>query len=235
MCGQPLLVNDQMLGLKDGFPKMFGFLKPYIDSGCTSKIKFALTLLGISRTLVASRNEVIPLNLKTITNPRTTLKEYIIPIGFIKRFVTDFKLNTTLKKAEVADIFVSTKAGPNGPATLSSILSVIHLSYPQMQWILDLCSKEFEDFFSAMYTWAFKNYEKIPKGKGDKSLPITGRISVVHDPECKERLIAITDYVSQVVLKPVHDAIFSLLRKLPQDRTFTQDPRVTKVDTEQHF
>jgi hypothetical protein len=152
MCGRPLLVNKQMLGLKDGFPKAFLFLKPYIDSGETQKIKFALTLLGISRTIEARKDEVIPLNLKTITDPLSTRKEYIIPIGFIKRFVKDFKLHTTVNKASVADIFVSTKAGPNGPATLSSILSVLHLSYPQMQWILDLGSKEFGDFFTQLYS-----------------------------------------------------------------------------------
>jgi hypothetical protein len=141
-----------MLGLKDGFPKAFFFLKQYIDSGETGKIKFALTLLGISRTIIARKDEVIPLNLKTITDPRSTPKEYIIPIGFIKRFVKDFKLHTNLEKAKVSDLFVSTKAGPNGPATLSSILSVLHLSYPQMQWILDLGSKEFGDFFCELYS-----------------------------------------------------------------------------------
>jgi hypothetical protein len=75
------------------------FLKPYIDSGCTQKIKFALTLLGISRTIKAKKTEVLPLNLKTITDPRTTKKEYIIPIGFIKRFVRDFKLFSSIRKA----------------------------------------------------------------------------------------------------------------------------------------
>jgi hypothetical protein len=234
LCGKPLLVNDSLLGLKDGFPKAFLFLKPYIDSGCTQKIKFALTLLGISRTIKAKKTEVLPLNLKTITDPRTTKKEYIIPIGFIKRFVKDFKLFSSIRKAEVSDLFVSTKAGPNGPATLSSIITVLHLNYPQMQWIMDLASKEFRDFFCELYTWSWHNRDKIPKGDGFKSLPLTGRISVVHDPECKERLIAITDYVSQVVLKPFHDAIFSLLRRrLPQDRTFTQDPWIKcKAPTE---
>jgi len=39
------------------------------------------------------------------------------------------------------------------------------------------------------------------------------------------RVIAMVDYLSQFTLKPIHDGILNLLKtKLPQDRTFTQDP-----------
>jgi hypothetical protein len=152
LCGKPLLVNSQGVGLIDGFPKAFIFLKELIDSGKTEQIKFALTLLGISRTLEPKKGEVIPINWKTITDPRKSNKEYIIPNGFIKRFCHDFKLSDVKPLAKVNTLYVSTKAGPQGPTTLSIIKSILYLNYSQMQWILDLTSREFHDFFTNLYT-----------------------------------------------------------------------------------
>lgn len=53
---------------------------------------------------------------------------------------------------------------------------------------------------------------------------VTGRLSVIKDPECKMRVIAIIDYYSQFTLKPIHDQLLNLLRRIPMDRTYTQDP-----------
>jgi hypothetical protein len=61
-----------------------------------------------------------------------------------------------------------------------------------------------------------------------KSNPVNGeglrsrKLSIVPDPEAKARIIAIFDYWSQVFLKQIHDNHFDYLRRLPNDRTFTQ-------------
>jgi len=69
---------------------------------------------------------------------------------------------------------------------------------------------------------------QLPSGKDDKPLKFdhrnTGRLSIVKDPECKMRVIAISDYFTQFTLKPIHSKLMDLLSKLPCDRTFTQDP-----------
>lgn len=52
----------------------------------------------------------------------------------------------------------------------------------------------------------------------------TGKLSVVHDAEAKERIIAISDYYSQIILKHYHNAFMDNLKFLPCDRTYTQDP-----------
>jgi hypothetical protein len=49
-------------------------------------------------------------------------------------------------------------------------------------------------------------------------------LSIVNDPECKKRVIAMVDYHSQLALKSIHKDLLNLLRKFPCDRTFTQDP-----------
>jgi len=48
------------------------------------------------------------------------------------------------------------------------------------------------------------------------------RISALIDREDKVRLIAVGDYFSQTVLKPFHNFLYSFLRTIPQDRTFSQ-------------
>jgi hypothetical protein len=51
-----------------------------------------------------------------------------------------------------------------------------------------------------------------------------GKISFIKDPEAKLRLIAISDYFTQLYLKVINDKIFNILKLLPCDKTFTQDP-----------
>jgi hypothetical protein len=62
----------------------------------------------------------------------------------------------------------------------------------------------------------------------------SGKLSIIKDAELKMRVIAMLDYYSQVILKPIHTHLLSCLRKLPADRTFTQSPFFTEgVDRSQ--
>jgi len=49
-----------------------------------------------------------------------------------------------------------------------------------------------------------------------------GRLSLKEEAAGKIRVFAITDSVTQAVLKPLHKFIFSLLKKLSTDGTFNQ-------------
>jgi hypothetical protein len=57
---------------------------------------------------------------------------------------------------------------------------------------------------------------------------ILGRLAVLYEAAGKVRIVAIVDYWTNAVLKPLHDWIFSILRLLPQDATFDQDGRCTE-------
>lgn len=48
------------------------------------------------------------------------------------------------------------------------------------------------------------------------------RLVALSDLEGKTRNIAILDYWSQTVLRPIHFWIFEVLKKIPQDLTFSQ-------------
>lgn len=52
-----------------------------------------------------------------------------------------------------------------------------------------------------------------------RSSLVTGKLSFISEPGGKTRLIAIGDYWSQLVLRPTHDIIMRLLRKLETDGT----------------
>lgn len=54
------------------------------------------------------------------------------------------------------------------------------------------------------------------------------KLAVIADPEAKARVIAIFDHWSQNWLKQIHDKQFDLLRRIPSDRTFTQDPIIPR-------
>jgi len=94
--------------------------------------------------------------------------------------------------------------------------------------IQSLIGKEFFGKYVGPFI-SFMNHNdiKIPNGTGQDNVfdhKSNGRLSIIKDPECKMRVIAISDYYTQFTLKPIHKLFMDLLRKLPCDRTFTQDP-----------
>lgn len=153
MCGQPLLVNDLMIGVdKSGFPKMISYFKKYFDERDKLSIRLILTVLTITRlfTYPKSKNKPIPLKLETITDPYKGRK-YIIPNFFIKRFVQFYDLNTSIPKFDRKNIILSTKAGPSGPATLSIHKYILNLSYTQLHYLSRITDVPGFDWICSIY------------------------------------------------------------------------------------
>jgi hypothetical protein len=103
------------------------------------------------------------------------------------------------------------------------------LNARQLWYIHELVGKEFfTKYIGPFYSFIKHNDIHLPSGKDDKQLLFnhrnTGRLSIIKDPECKMRVIAISDYFTQFALKPIHNKLMDMLSKLPCDRTFTQDP-----------
>ena len=53
-------------------------------------------------------------------------------------------------------------------------------------------------------------------------LPVTGRLGCSIEGGGKRRIFAIGNYVNQRLLRPVHDWLMQVLRRLPMDGTFEQ-------------
>jgi hypothetical protein len=118
--------------------------------------------------------------------------------------------------------------GPHGPTILSITETVKRLGSTIMVSISILVGIDFfNKYIGPFISFMNHNNINIPNGSGKDNIfthQSNGRLSIVKDPECKMRVIAIFDYYSQFTLKPIHKIFMNLLRKLPCDRTFTQDP-----------
>lgn len=122
LCGQPLLVNDCFIGLDaGGWPSRLSFLKPLLS--LPTGRSYLLTLLMISRTLRPKSTENIPYSTKSITDPYKGTG-YEIPHNFTRKFVRDFGLSMVKPSFDIKDVYLSMKAGPNGPATLTVLTSI---------------------------------------------------------------------------------------------------------------
>ena len=231
ICGQPLLINNMSIGLtKDGWPKKLLFLKALVDSGKTSNLKFVLTILNFSRSFTLSKSEwsKVEPNFNSITDPPKS--EYIIPGGFINKFVKKHSLKRNPPVFSKALLYLSMKAGPDGPATLTSYNNLLQYSYEEMQSIFNITDEAGADFFSKSYKYAWDNNLYAQKSKTN------GVLSYVKDPEAKLRIIAISDYYTQLFLKPIHNIILFMLRgSFKCDRTFTQDPMHRWEENEHKF
>lgn len=64
---------------------------------------------------------------------------------------------------------------------------------------------------------------------------ILRKISWFPDKELKVRVIAMGDYYSQTALKGLHDYLFGILKKIPQDCTFNQGSFVDKIQGWKEF
>lgn len=227
MCGRPLYTNKSLISTKGGFPRKFLFLKKSIDSNSVEQIKFALTLMNISRTISPKKGEIIPIDFSSITNkPSKVFKT--LPGHFINNFINNYNLNFKVHQYSTKDFFINLKMGPHGPSILSILETVKWLNAKQLRYIFILIGETFfNKYIGPLYSFMKHHNISIPNGSKDEQVfdhRNTGRLSIVKDPECKMRVIAIVDYLSQFTLKPIHRNFMQNLQRIPNDRTFTQDP-----------
>jgi hypothetical protein len=50
-----------------------------------------------------------------------------------------------------------------------------------------------------------------------------GKLGFIPEPAMKIRVVAMCDSLTQMLLRPLHDAVFEILKKIPQDGTFDQE------------
>jgi len=117
------------------------------------------------------------------------------------------------------------KSSPFGMSILSSFYCLAGLSYGLLQSLFNLFKGD-DEKLTHNYNFAINNYELL-KAKGLLKINTPGALSIVKDPELKMRVIAMLDYYSQLALRPIHNYLLECLKRLPCDRTFTQDPRFT--------
>lgn len=233
ICQQPLLVNDVMVGVtKDGFAKTILPLKDFIDSKDPQQMRFVLTLLGVSRSFPCP----VAADYSSITAPFTgTVKT--IDNDFVELFVRDFTghFNPLLDRPKPSSSFLSMKAGPaGGPAILSAALAAANFTGVNlwglaqiggdrfMAWVKDLKSS-----VTLTLNARKPGSQTFKQVTGSAPVELRNRRFIsVYDPEAKHRIVASYDYISQFAFQPFSQFCFDTLRRIPNDRTYTQDPYI---------
>lgn len=243
ICGEPLLTPQGSLSLrKDGLPKG---ISPLLDVLGTNQGKsFVLTLLNISRCLPGTKEP----DLSTITSPW----EGYIPFQ-IKEFIPEFVKMYNFPKYEsnftLSELINSNKSGPIGVTTPTSVLQVNQIpdkmkdelvqltgGYPEPLNIMGRIVPNIPPILKPISKWApatekwFGILCQAFHARRPEFVTYLRKLSIVNDPEGKARIICIFDYWSQMALKGVHSYGFNLLRLIPQDRTFDQNPFMIKKE-----
>jgi len=174
---------------------------------------------------------------ETITDPFKGSTQ-TIPEMELRRVLAHMPSLRSLRKPDFLKI--SESSGPNYPrATWSAPLDAIALAFHPKQMIawIRWCHAHKWDLPIVWLVWILivtmpfvaliRLTHMICKScKIGYLIPkelYIGRLATVLEARGKVRIVAIVDYWSQLVLRPLHDSIFSLLRRIPQDGTFNQE------------
>lgn len=85
----------------------------------------------------------------------------------------------------------------------------------------------FKEKLNNGYTITRALHEKALTAKASMRSPF-GQFAIKHEAAGKIRVFALVDSVSQSLMKPLHVALFNILRSLPNDGTFDQDAAVSR-------
>lgn len=185
-------------------------------------VRTVLTVLSLYRVM----NFVSRPNLATITDPFNGIS----PLFLISELEGVLNL---LPKAVLKGVSwtIGESAGPNGPratwfagadalAWLDNPLKLVLLlefmyrarQYSALCWILLI---QVVSIPGMLVLIALKGLRVVPSK--------LGRLSALNvDGAGKRRIIAITDFWTQLVFRPFHDCLFAMLKKIEQDGTFDQ-------------
>lgn len=230
----PVRVSFSGRGLPTFLPRQ---ARKELRRGNARVLRFYLTLTSLYRVLDYKGR----LKLSTITNPGKEF-DVISYISFLPIFFGYLKKSMEgLEKGKVKPFFIS-KSGPgteyrpvvNKSGTVKLLLynSTAVLTMQAMAFR----QSKFKDLYDVMSKFAtfWEGGDALMRSLasiGDEGLKIPflhrlipaylGKLGLKDEPG-KVRVFAMVDWWTQVLLKPLHLMIFSLLRKIRQDATFDQ-------------
>jgi len=212
--GRPLLIEgirqDKVL-LPVVLPRG---LRDRIEAGCPWSVRWSLTLLTLSRAILGGT----PVDFETITKPS----------NFSNNSISDYEIARfwqSLARPKLSHQWTkyhwSVKAGPNGPGLQGALADLVMLKdspileslkhfYKPDAPLWRLLTSIDQPRFQLLLSYFRVSPKRLRK------------LSIKNDREAKSRVFAILDYWSQSALRPLHDGVFSILRRLPGDCTYDQ-------------
>lgn len=231
LAGNEPILSSKFPIYRDGVPKDLGpMVAKSIREGDLDTIRDIFTLLQVSYLITGWKEP----DYSVITEPSLTCDS-------LEEDIAAFARDKLSVKFDIPDIYwnephPTAKMGPNGPAMITSHDDLLALSAERVSQLTTFAGHRFgvyiENCIGAREYLQDIRKKVLPiKGDANPKEIIDSRISIVKAPECKSRIIALFDYWSQTVLKPLHDWAFAQLRKFDSDRTFNQNtinPSITE-------
>lgn len=206
---------------KEGIPSILANFKPMLRSDNLWCKRIAL--MGIR--LYPLVRLPIDRSVENLTRParESPLRDEVLK-DFCKFIKSTNKVQLTYRPLPRREnLLVGT--GPNGSAMMTSHLDVYaHIIEGRIDRILEYweqCYAPMQDLLQSMVRKPidFSNYPRLR----------TAKISFIPENGGKTRLIAILDYWSQMLLKPMHTAMMSLIKTYKTDGTFNQNLLFEKI------
>jgi hypothetical protein len=235
--------------LSNGLPQILPlYARSAIRGGCRSWIRLWASILNSYKGFEGTWG-LPPLG--SITQPHPDLNCSPWFEGFSLYIPIFWKLLRTMganlrPHFGIRDLFWTSKAGPNHPNSVlgSGIDAYAWTLQPRnliREWLdatgqkdLLLEFRKISKMVPLLQYIGFYAAKPVyrPNGTIRKWLPVgltqltLGRLHALYEPAGKVRVVAIVDYWTQAVLKPVHEWMFGVLNLLPTDATFDQEGAV---------
>jgi hypothetical protein len=103
--------------------------------------------------------------------------------------------------------------------------------YPTLQKYMELCKFQYlpsvlEGFLHLPVLSSILHFNYVKHDHYEK--PSLGQLALKEEAAGKLRVFALVDGISQCCLKPLHEAIFNILKQLPNDATMDQEASVKR-------
>jgi len=232
IAGEPCSEVTQGVSLtKDCLPKCLGSkLIKIIRIKDPLQLKWALTILYSTRALSLGKDPEVE---SILTPPKIVDFQFLLPFmhSFWKELGFPRKIDP--KKINFKSFHQTSNSGPNGHALWmwwkdltslpeSLVKSIGILGGELLQKRILLLSK---------YSSIWDKFFPVKLGRKQVSNPKFRKLVSFPDSENKVRVVAIGDYFSQSSLLPLHNLLYKILRKIPQDCTFDQTSFSRKLTT----
>jgi len=207
---------------KDGFPSIICDFRQFLTSDNIWEKRLALTCIRLYPLIVLPiSRDVSNITTEAVDNPERA--QAIKDFGnFIKTFV---KVKLKYKPEIGYDASYSLGSGPNGPALLNSHLDVYALKkeglFPTLLSFFNLVKHPLKR--------SFEYIDKIGPEGIDTSKLKSAKISFLPESGGKTRVIAVVDFWTQQLLRPIHIALMDLVRDIPMDGTFNQNAAFSRL------
>jgi len=148
--------------------------------------------------------------------------------GYVSGFWSDLRSRTQKVDAQVKwqKFHLTNKRGPGGgPAILGWFRDLLSLPESLVGALQELGGPSFSEGLQ----YLLANRKALIELFGDPGTGLIRKVVAIQDAEGKSRVIAMVDYFSQTVLKPLHLYLFRLLAAISQDVTFDQGSFKEKV------